>query len=89
MASLDKFVLPSLVSSTRPMSENTMNTVLRRVGIGADEMTSHGLRATLSTLANESGLWHPNAKQRALAQVDGNAVRRARARRRQQNTAKG
>lgn len=74
------FVFPSLVSTARPMSENTLNTALRRMGISADEMTSHGFRATFSTLANESGLWHPDAIERALAHVEGNAVRRAYAR---------
>jgi integrase len=74
------FVLPSLVSSTRIMSENTLNTALRRMGFGADEMTSHGFRATFSTLANESGLWNPDAIERALAHVEGNDVRRAYAR---------
>lgn len=75
-----KLVFPSLVSSIRPMSENTLNTALRRIGFGADEMTSHGFRATFSTIANESGLWHPDAIERALAHVDKDAVRRAYAR---------
>lgn len=75
-----KLVLPSLVSSIRPMSENTLNMALRRLGFGADEMTSHGFRATFSTIANESGRWHPDAIERALAHVEGNAVRRAYAR---------
>lgn len=75
-----EFVLPSLVSSTRIMSENTLNTALRRMGFGADEMTSHGFRATFSTLANESGLWNPDAIERALAHVESNNVRRAYAR---------
>lgn len=75
-----EFVLPSLVSSKRIMSENTLNTALRRMGFGADEMTSHGFRATFSTLANESGLWNPDAIERALAHVEANDVRRAYAR---------
>lgn len=75
-----ELVLPSLVSSQRPMSENTLNTALRRMGFGADEMTSHGFRATFSTLANESGLWNPDAIERALAHVESNTVRRAYAR---------
>lgn len=75
-----EFVLPSLVSSTRIMSENTLNTALRRMGFGADEMTSHGFRARFSTLANESGLWNPDAIERALAHVESNDVRRAYAR---------
>ncbi|WP_431301058.1 tyrosine-type recombinase/integrase [Tabrizicola sp. BL-A-41-H6] len=64
-----EFVLPSLVSSVRVMSENTLNTALRRMGFGADELTSHGFRATFSTLANESGLWNPDAIERALAHL--------------------
>ena len=71
------FLFPSLVSPLRSISENTLNTALRRMGIGADEMTSHGFRATFSTLANESGLWIPDAIERALAHIEGNQVRRA------------
>lgn len=74
------FLLPSLVSVKRVMSENTLNTALRRMGYGADEMTAHGFRASFSTLANESGLWNPDAIERALAHVEANDVRRAYAR---------
>lgn len=38
-------------------------------------MTAHGLRATASTLLNESGLWSHDAIERALAHQDHNAVR--------------
>ena len=71
---------PSLISTAKPMSENTLNMALRRMGISADEMTSHGFRATFSTLANESGLWNPDAIERALAHIETNTVRRAYAR---------
>lgn len=74
------YVFPSHVSTARPMPENTLNTALRRIGISAEEMSSHGFRATFSTLANEIGLWHPDAIERSLAHVEGNAVRRAYAR---------
>lgn len=74
------FLLPSLVSPNRVMSENTLNTALRRMGFGPDEMTSHGFRASFSTLANESGLWHPDAIERALAHQERSDVRRAYAR---------
>ena len=40
-------------------------------------MTAHGFRASFSTLANESGLWNPDAIEAALAHVDRNEVRRA------------
>lgn len=75
-----ELLFPSLVSHAKPMSENTLNTALRRMGVSAEEMTSHGFRATFSTLANESGLWNPDAIERALAHVEGNQVRRAYAR---------
>lgn len=71
------YVFPSLHSSARPMSENTMNVAFRRMGFSKDEITSHGLRATASTLLNESGLWSPDAIERALAHGFSNAVRSA------------
>ncbi|MFZ1662891.1 MAG: integrase arm-type DNA-binding domain-containing protein [Paracoccaceae bacterium] len=75
-----EYLLPSLISTKRVMSENTLNTALRRIGFGKDEMTSHGFRASFSTLANESGLWNPDAIERALAHLETNEVRRAYAR---------
>lgn len=74
------YLFPSIRSVQRPMSENTMNGALRRMGFTGDEMTAHGFRATFSTLANESGLWNPDAIERALAHVESNEVRRAYAR---------
>jgi integrase len=50
------------------------------MGFGQDEMTSHGFRASASTLLNESGKWSPDAIERQLAHIDKNAVRRAYAR---------
>ena len=38
-------------------------------------MTAHGLRATASTLLNESGLWSYDAIERALAHKDHNTIR--------------
>jgi integrase len=71
---------PGVRRSTIPMSENTLNAALRRLGYSADEMTSHGFRTIASTLLNESGQWSPDAIERALAHQDTNAVRRAYAR---------
>jgi integrase len=61
----------------RPISENTMNAALRRLGYGQDDMTAHGFRAAASTLLNESGLFSPDAIERALAHQDEDDVRRA------------
>lgn len=64
----------------RPISENTLNAALRRLGYTQDEVTSHGFRATASTLLNESGRFSPDAIERALAHQDADTVRRAYAR---------
>lgn len=71
------YVFPSARSFTRPMSENALNAAFRRMGFSKDEVTAHGLRATASTFLNESGLWNPDAIERALAHGDSNAVRGA------------
>ena len=74
------YLFPSLRTWRRPMSENTLNAALRRMGYSGGEMTAHGFRASFSTLANESGLWNPDAIERALAHVEKNEVRRPYAR---------
>lgn len=71
------YVFPSIRSRARPMSENTLNAALRRLGYASDEMTAHGFRATASTLLNESGKWNPDAIERALAHGDADKVRAA------------
>ncbi|OJU23421.1 MAG: integrase [Sphingomonas sp. 66-10] len=76
-ADYSRYLFPSLRSVDRPMSENTINAALRRMGFAQDEMTGHGFRAMAATLLNEMGLWHPDAIERQLAHCDNNAVRRA------------
>jgi integrase len=71
------YVFPSIRTTARPMSENTINGALRRLGFTGDEMTAHGFRAMASTLLNESGKWHPDAIERALAHQDSDNVRAA------------
>ena len=71
------YAFPSIRSRTRPMSENTLNAALRRLGYTSEEMTAHGFRAMASTLLNESGKWNPDAIERALAHADGDKVRAA------------
>lgn len=71
------YVFPSIRTRSRPMSDNTINAGLRRLGYTTDEMTAHGFRAMASTLLNESGKWHPDAIERALAHGDSDKVRAA------------
>ena len=72
-----EFLLPSIRTWKKPISDAAFTAALRRMGFTGEEMTAHGFRASFSTMANESGLWNPDAIERALAHVEGNAVRAA------------
>jgi integrase len=71
------YLLPHVSNPRRPMSENTLNGALRRLGYTEDQMTAHGFRAAASTLLNESGRFSPDAIERALAHQESDEVRRA------------
>jgi integrase len=71
-----RYVFPSSLPTGRPMSENTVNAALRRLGYTKEEMTGHGFRSMASTLLNENG-WNRDAIERQLAHVEGNSVRAA------------
>ena len=71
-----KFLFPSLQTKLRPISENTVNVALRRLGYSREEMTGHGFRAMASTLLNEKG-WHPDVIELQLAHAERNKVRAA------------
>ena len=69
-------VFPSPFYPGKPLSENTLNSALARMG-HKGSATAHGFRALFSTVANESGLWSPDAIERQLAHVERNQVRAA------------
>jgi integrase len=75
-----RLLFPGLRSAERPISENTLNGALRRLGYSQDQMTGHGFRATASSLLNESRKWSGDAIERQLAHADPDEVRRAYAR---------
>ncbi len=50
-----RFLFPSLRSLKRPISDNTLNAALRRLGFSKEEMTTHGFRKSASTLLHEMG----------------------------------
>jgi integrase len=72
-----KYLFPSVRSWHRPISENTLNAALRRLGYDRTELTIHGLRSTASSLLNESGKWHADAIERQLAHQEQDEVRGA------------
>jgi integrase len=71
------YLFPGMRSTKRPLSDNTINAALRRMGYEKDEMTAHGFRAMAATLLNEMGTWNPDAIERQLAHAEPNSVRRA------------
>lgn len=72
-----KFVLPSLLTGERPMSENTIRSALRRMGYGNADMTPHGWRAVARTLAAERLGIAPEVIEAQLAHAVGDALGRA------------
>jgi len=70
------YLFPSERTIERPMSENTVNAALRRLGYSKEEMTGHGFRSLASTLLNEQG-WNRDAIERQLAHAERNGVRAA------------
>lgn len=70
------YLFPAVRTTARPISENTINAALRRLGYSKDEMTGHGFRSMASTLLNEQG-WKPDAIERQLAHGEEDDVRAA------------
>src|SRR5438876_10398583 len=58
------------------MSNNTINTALRRLGYSSNEQTGHGFRSMASTLLNEQG-FPPDVIELQLAHSERNKVRAA------------
>lgn len=58
------------------MSNNTINSALRRLGYTKGQMTGHGFRAMASTMLNEQG-FPPDVIELQLAHVERNKVRSA------------
>lgn len=72
-----RWLFPSVRTVLRPISENTLNAALRRLGYASEDMSTHGFRAMAATRLNEMGRWNPDAIERQLAHQEANAVRRA------------
>lgn len=70
------YLFPGIRTASRPMSENTINAALRRLGYDKDEMTGHGFRSMAATRLNEMG-WNADAIERQLAHAESNKVRDA------------
>jgi integrase len=67
------YVFPSATSNKRPMSDNTLNMALRRMGYDKSQITAHGFRSMASTLLHEQG-WPHDAIERQLAHAERNKI---------------
>jgi Integrase len=64
-----QLAFPSIRSPQRPLSDNTFNAALRRLGYTNDQMTAHGFRAMASTRLNEDE-WPSDWIERQLSHVE-------------------
>src|SRR5690606_12133989 len=67
-------LFPSIRAGNRPMSDNTINAALRRLGYASEDVCGHGFRTTASTLLNEQG-YPPDVIELQLAHAERNKVR--------------
>ncbi|MGH2449037.1 MAG: tyrosine-type recombinase/integrase [Chloroflexota bacterium] len=70
------YVFPAIGGGGRPLSDNTLNGALRRLGYPSEQMTPHGFRSIVSTLLNERGV-NPDPIELSLAHAERNKVRAA------------
>jgi integrase len=71
-----RYAFPAIGGGDRPLSENTLNGAIRRLGYSGEEMTAHGFRTMASTFLNEQGV-HPDLIELQLAHAERNTVRAA------------
>jgi integrase len=62
-----KYLFPCRRSTLTPMSDNTINASLRRLGFERDEITGHGFRAMARTMLHEILHFTPDAIEAQLA----------------------
>ena len=71
----EKYVFFSPRIKNKPLHFNTLNTIVRKMGYGKNDLSSHGLRSTFSTILNESGLFQQNWIESQLSHTDKNKTR--------------
>lgn len=71
-----RWVFPGVRRNGEPMSENTVNAALRRLGYDRDTITAHGFRSMASTILHERG-WGSDVIERQLSHGEQNEVKAA------------
>ena len=70
-----KYAFPSLRTIDRPLSDNSFNAALRRMGYTKEEVTAHGFRVSASSILNSRG-YDGDVVEAVLAHQDKNIIRR-------------
>lgn len=73
----NKYLFKNAVYKDRYMSENTINTALRRMGFSKDEIVSHGFRSMFSTITHEKSTFKHEVIETQLAHSVGSSVSQA------------
>jgi len=71
------YLFPNAIYRDRYLSENTINTALRRMGFTRDEIVSHGFRSMFSTIVHEKSHFKYDVIETQLAHSVGNSVSQA------------
>jgi integrase len=72
-----KYLFPSMTTNLKPISDNTINQAIRRMGYDKDEMTAHGFRAMARTILEEVLHVQPEIIEHQLAHVVRDSLGRA------------
>ena len=70
------WVFPGVRTNGEPMSDNTINAALRRLGYNRTTLTAHGFRGMASTMLHEQG-WASDVIERQLSHAERNSVKAA------------
>lgn len=62
-----KYIFPGILTNKRPMSDNTINAALKRLGYESKDLTAHGFRAMARTLLDEVLEFRPDIIEHQLA----------------------
>ena len=71
-----RWLFPGVRTNGEPMSENTINAALRRMGYDRSTLTAHGFRGMASTMLHEFG-WSSDVIERQLSHAERNTVKAA------------
>ncbi|WOE32227.1 MULTISPECIES: tyrosine-type recombinase/integrase [unclassified Acinetobacter] len=70
-----EYIFSSPIHKNQRLHFNSLNNAIRRMGYSTDQLTSHGLRSSMSTVLNESNLFKSEWIEAQLSHADKNTVR--------------